>query len=105
MRIAVINSSYYGMKPADRIYNLAVEKIRNYHFLRGDQVYAGEWRPYLLEFPEHGGRADKYYFSVIFTWDIPGMIQAVNQVQSWADGPEPEIHTPEHPNPHVWIRL
>jgi hypothetical protein len=102
MRIAVINSSYYGMKKSDRIYNLAVEKIAHYHRLRGDQVYAGHWMSSIPDFAASNGRADKYYFSVIFTWDIPAMIQAVKQVQSWGPGPESRISTPEHPNPHVW---
>lgn len=83
MKIAVINSSFRGMKPADRIYNLAVDKIAHYYRLRGDQVYAGEWESFIGEFASSQGHADKYFFSVIFTWDIPGMIQAVNQVRSW----------------------
>jgi hypothetical protein len=85
MRVAVINSSYYGMKPSDRIYNLAVDKIANYHRLRGDEVYAGRWESMHADM-------DKYYFSVIFTWDIPAMIQAVNLVRSW--GKEVEIGGP-----------
>lgn len=76
MRVAVINASYFGMKPSDRIYNLAVAKIANYHRQLGDDVYAGYWEPMLTQ-------ADKYYFSVIFTWVIPKMIQAVNLVRSW----------------------
>jgi hypothetical protein len=85
MKVAVINSSYYGMKPADRIYNLAVAKIANYHRLLGDEVYAGEWQPMI-------NMMDKYYFSIIFTWDIPAMIQAVNLVRSW--GKKVEIGGP-----------
>jgi len=27
MKVAIINSSYLGMKPGDRIYNLACDKI------------------------------------------------------------------------------
>lgn len=85
MKVAVINSSYYGMKPGDIIYNLAVDKIANWHRVRGDEVYAGRWYSMLYDF-------DKYYFSVIFTWDIPEMIQAVNLVRSW--GKEVEIGGP-----------
>jgi len=94
MKIAVINSSHYGMKPADRIYNLAVQKIAQYHRLRGDEVYAGRWEPMFNHY-------DKYYFSVIFTWDIPGMIRAVNMVRSW--GKEVEIGGPAATFMHTYI--
>jgi len=94
MKVAVINSSYYGMKPADRIYNLGVDKIAQYHQLRGDEVYAGRWEPLFNHY-------DKYYFSVIFTWDIPGMIRAVNQVRSW--GKEVEIGGPAATFMHTYI--
>lgn len=101
MKVAVINSSYHGMKPSDRIYNLAVDKIANYHRLRGDEVYAGRWETIISEFVSVGGKADKYYFSVIFTWDIPAMIQAVNQVRSW--GKEVEIGGPAATFMHKYI--
>jgi len=101
MRIAAINSSYYGMKPADRIYNLGVKKIANYHILRGDQVYSGIWLPFIPEFGTTGGRADKYYFSVIFTWDIPHMLHAVNQVKAW--GKQIEIGGPAATFMHNYI--
>ena len=94
MKIAVINSSYFGMKPADRIYNLGVDKIAQYHRLRGDEVYAGRWEPLFNNY-------DKYYFSVIFTWDIPEMIQAVNMVRSW--GKEVEIGGPAATFMHTYI--
>lgn len=94
MRVAVINASHYGMKPADHIYNLAVEKIANYHRLYGDEVYAGRWESMLNDY-------DKYYFSVIFTWDIPGMIQAVNLVRTW--GKEVEIGGPAATFMHKYI--
>ncbi len=94
MRVAVINASYYGMKKGDRIYNLAVQKIANYHGARGDDVYAGPWQPMLAE-------ADKYYFSVIFTWDLIEMIRAVNQVRSW--GKKVEIGGPAATFMHTYI--
>jgi len=94
LKIAVINSSYFGMKPADRIYNLGVDKIAQYHRLRGDEVYAGRWEPLFNNY-------DKYYFSVIFTWDIPEMIQAVNMVRSW--GKEVEIGGPAATFMHTYI--
>jgi len=94
LKIAVINSSYFGMKPADRIYNLGVDKIAQYHRLRGDEVYAGRWEPLFNNY-------DKYYFSVIFTWDIPEMIQAVNMVRSW--GKEVEIGGPAATFMHKYI--
>jgi len=94
LKIAVINSSYYGMKPADRIYNLGVEKIAQYHRLHGDEVYAGRWEPIFNHY-------DKYYFSVIFTWDIPRMIRQVNHVLSW--GKEVEIGGPAATFMHTYI--
>jgi hypothetical protein len=94
MKVAVINSSHYGMKASDRIYNLAVQKIASYHRIRGDEVYAGRWEPILAQ-------ADKYYFSVIFTWDIPRMIEAVNLVRSW--GKPVEIGGPAATFMHTYI--
>lgn len=101
MKIAVVNASHYGMKPSDRIYNLAVHKIANYHRLRGDEVYAGRWEPMLREFASVGGKADKYYFSAIFTWDLIGMIEAVNHVRNW--GKEVEIGGPAATFMHTYI--
>jgi len=95
-RVAVINSSYYGMKPGDHIYNLGVEKIAQYHRLRGDEVYAGPWVPMML-----GRAVDKFYFSVIFTWDIPDMISQVNLVRTW--GKEVEIGGPAATFMHKYI--
>lgn len=95
-RVVVINASYYGQKPCDRIYNLAVERIANYHRQRGDEVYAGRWEAMLRDY-------DKYYFSVIFSWDIPGMIQAVNMVRSW--GKEVEIGGPAATFMHRYIEV
>lgn len=83
------------MKPGDRIYNLAVHKIANYHRLRGDEVYAGCWDPMLHNY-------DKYYFSVIFTWDIPGLIHTVNLVRTW--GREIEIGGPAATFMHNYVR-
>jgi len=95
MRIAVINSSYYGMKPGDKVYNLACDKIANYHRLRGDEVYAGSWAPMLLQ------DVDKFYFSVIFTWDIPEMIRQVSMVRDW--GKDVEIGGPAATFMHKYI--
>lgn len=92
MKIASINSSYYGMKPGDIIYNLGVDKIANFHRQLGDEVYVGPWSPLILDEHLSTQEIDKFYFSVIFTWDIPGMIQAVNMVRSW--GKEIEIGGP-----------
>lgn len=93
-KIAVINSSYYGMKPANRIYNVAVEKIANFHRRQGDEVYAGRWEPMFNHY-------DKYYFSVIFTWDIPRLIRQVNMARSW--GKEVEIGGPAATFMHTYI--
>ncbi len=94
-RVAVINASYIGMKPADRIYNLGVEKIAQYHRRRGDEVYAGPWAPMML------GDAEKFYFSVIFTWDIPHLVRQVCLVRSW--GKEVEIGGPAATFMHTYI--
>ncbi|MBA7645266.1 hypothetical protein ES703_53021 [subsurface metagenome] len=94
-RIAVINSSYMGMKPADRIYNLGVDKIAQYHRLRGDEVYAGPWAPMTLQ------GMDKFYFSAIFTWDLPDMIRQVRMVRAW--GKEVEIGGPAATFMHKYI--
>lgn len=105
-KIAVINSSYYGMKPSDRIYSLACEKIANYHRQRGDEVYSGRWEAMIGDVDGRHmwfNHADKYYFSVIFTWDIPDMIQAVNQVRSW--GKEVEIGGPAATFMHQYIAI
>ena len=101
MKIAVINSSFMGMKPADRIYNLGVDRIAQYHRLRGDDVYVGPWAPMMLgnSFPTRA--VDKFYFSVIFTWDIPEMIRQVHMVRAW--GKEVEIGGPAATFMHKYI--
>ncbi|GAI14159.1 unnamed protein product, partial [marine sediment metagenome] len=95
MKIAVINSSYMGMKPADRIYNLGVDKIAQYHRLRGDDVYSGPWVPMFVQ------ECDKFYFSVVFTWDIPHMIRQARLVRTW--GKEVEIGGPAATFMHKYI--
>jgi len=101
MEIAVINSSHYGMKPGDVIYNLGVDRIARYHRLRGDDVYAGPWAPMMLGDSFTTQDADKFYFSVIFTWDIPQMIRQVRLVRSW--GKEVEIGGPAATFMHKYI--
>jgi len=78
-RVAVINCS-------EKVYNLAVDKIGNYHRGLGDEVYRGKWHPLFLR------DWDKYYFSVIFTSDVPRLIRAVNRVHLW--GKDVEIGGP-----------
>lgn len=106
MNVAVINCSW-------PTYNLGVEKIANYYHARGDEVYAGGWgamtvgkgtrEPASLEGWVRGGikttdqgiqteEMDKFYFSAIFTWDIPELVLAVNMVRHW--GREVEIGGP-----------
>ena len=101
MRVAVINSSYIGMKPADRIYNLGVDKIARYHRFCGDEVYAGPWAPMMLGDSFATQEADKFYFSVIFTWDIPAMIRQVRLVLEW--GKQVEIGGPAATFMHTYI--
>ncbi len=86
MKVAAINCSYFGNKGGETIYNLGVEKIANYHRDLGDEVYVGPWVPMWLQ------DYDKFYFSVIFTWDIPEMIRQVNMVRDW--GKDVEIGGP-----------
>jgi len=97
MEIAIINSSYIGTKAGKRIYNLGSAKIAQYHRLRGDEVYAGPWVPMMLR----NRAADKFYFSVIFTWDLPDMINQVNLVRTW--GKEVEIGGPAATFMHKYI--
>jgi len=94
-RIAIINSSYIGTKAGRRIYNPGVDKIAQYHRLRGDEVYAGPWVPMMLR------GVDKVYFSVIFTWDLPDMIRQVCMVR--AGGKEVEIGGPAATFMHKYI--
>ncbi len=96
-KVAVINASYIGAKAGERIYNLGAEKIAQYHRLRGDEVYAGPWVPTMLENRE----VHKFYFSVIFSWDIPEMIRQVNLVKDW--GREAEIGGPAATFMHKYI--
>lgn len=84
MKVAAINAS-------PSVYNLAVEKVASYHRARGDGVYAGPWGSLML-----GGTPtrdiDRFYFSVIFSWDLPALVGEVNLVRSW--GKEVEIGGP-----------
>ncbi len=70
MRIAVVNVS-------EDVYNLGCEKIANYHRRHGDQVDCGPWNPMMAQ------EAEKIYFSTVFTWDIPALIEQVNLARSW----------------------
>lgn len=86
MKVAVINSSAIGMK-GQPIYNLGVDRIANYHLQQGDEVvHKGRWDPMAA------GESEKIYFSVIFTWDIPALIQQVDLVRDW--GKQVEIGGP-----------
>ncbi len=95
MKIAAVNSSFYGAKPADRIYNLAVDRIAQYHTTCGDEVIKGQFLPMTMK------TCDKFYFSVIFTWDIPRMIDDVLLVKVW--GKEVEIGGPAATFMHQYI--
>jgi len=67
MRVAIVNSS-------PNVYNLAVHRIANYHIQRGDTVNIVEGYGLLL--PDIWN-ADKCYFSCIFTWDLPNLVNPV----------------------------
>jgi len=70
MKVAVVNSS-------PTAYNLASHRIANYHRALGDQVEVidgtGLFLPEVWE-------SEKFYFSCIFTWDLPAMVDAVSLV-------------------------
>ena len=93
--VAIVNSSYFGMKPGDTIYNLGVERIAQFHRLRGDVVISGSWNPMEMR------GADKFYFSCIFTWDLPALIRQVCMVRAW--GKEVEIGGPAATFMHKYI--
>ncbi len=65
MKIAVLNVSY-------PVYNLATEKIANYHRALGDDVYTGSATDFFCL------NVDKAYLSAIFTWDLPQLVDHVN---------------------------
>jgi len=88
MRVAVINCS--------KVYNLAVDKIANYHRCLGDDVYTGNWQPQELQ------DKDKFYFSAIFTSDIPQLIHNVNDIRDW--GRAVEIGGPAATFMHNYIK-
>ncbi|MDP2324083.1 MAG: hypothetical protein Q8N51_08645, partial [Gammaproteobacteria bacterium] len=70
MRVSVVNVS-------PEVYNLGCEKIANYHRRLGDEVIAGPWAPLAMQ------AAEKFYFSAIFTWDIPALIEHANLARTW----------------------
>jgi hypothetical protein len=71
MRVAVINSS-------PEVYNLATHKIAHYHEALGDEVVIASGGLFLPEV----WSADKLYFSAIFTWDLPAMVERINLFKS-----------------------
>jgi hypothetical protein len=66
MKVAIINSS-------PEVYNLAVHRIFNYHQYLNDTVTISNGELFIPEV----WYADKIYFSVIFTWDLPRMVQII----------------------------
>jgi hypothetical protein len=76
--IAVINCS--------SVYNLGVEKIKNYHLKKGDHVFArnsaNRW----------SFQCDKAYLSAIFTPDLPSLCEEANKLK--AAGLDVEIGGP-----------
>jgi hypothetical protein len=66
-RVAIVNSS-------PDVYNLAVHRIANYHRGLGDEVAIAQGGLFLPEVWD----AEKLYFSTIFTWDLPGLVERVN---------------------------
>jgi len=82
MKIAIINSS-------PNVYNLATERIAKYHRDRGDSVALASGSAL---FTPEVWTCDKAYFSCIFTWDLPAMIESVNKLYN--RGKEIEIGGP-----------
>jgi hypothetical protein len=71
VKVAVINSS-------PEVYNLATHKIAHYHEALGDEVVIATGGLFLPEV----WSADKLYFSAIFTWDLPAMVERINLFKS-----------------------
>jgi hypothetical protein len=71
MKVVVVNSS-------PQVYNLGADKILYYHRQRGDHATLINGYGFLL--PD-AWEADKYYFSCIFTYDLPDMVRAVNLIK------------------------
>ena len=72
MRITIVNSS-------PSVYNLAVHRIANFHWQQRDDVTIVNGRGFFLP---GAWDADKYYFSCIFTYDLPDMIIGINLLKS-----------------------
>lgn len=71
MQIAIVNSS-------PSVYNLAVHRIADYHRQQEDEVTIINGSGFFL--PETWD-ADKYYFSCIFTYDLPDMVKGINLIK------------------------
>jgi hypothetical protein len=67
MKVAVVNVS-------SEVYNLATHRIAHYHEALGDSVTISNGELFIPEI----WNADKLYFSVIFTWDLPALVSQVN---------------------------
>lgn len=67
MKVAIINSS-------PTVYNLGADRIAEYHRQLGDEVAMTTGGALLLPDVWH---VDKAYFSCIFTWDLPAMVESI----------------------------
>jgi hypothetical protein len=90
MKIAIINSS-------PEVYNLATHRIARFHELLGDEVAIASGGLFLPEVWE----AKKLYFSCIFTWDLPRMVERINLFKQ--HGVEIEIGGPAATAMPLWI--
>jgi len=107
MRVAIVNSS--------RVYNLAVEKIAQYHRLCGDEVAVSRGIVGKTGEPrqrKHGHRhpgsydlfgldAERAYFSAIFTWDLPSLVEQASLANE--RGVEVEVGGPAVTIMREWV--
>lgn len=85
MKVAIINSS--------SCYNLGAEKIARYHI--DDDVYRGK------KFDMFCMNVDRAYFSAVFTYDLPKLVQGVNL--ALARGIEVEVGGPAVTKLSDWV--
>jgi len=87
MKVGVVNCS--------STYNLACNKIANYHRDLGDEVVtSNQYNPLFMS------DASKVYFSIIFTWELPKAISMINQAKTNSDV---EIGGPASTFMHNWV--
>ncbi len=80
MKILVINENSPAGPRSTPSYNLACDRITQYHRNLGDEVLQDRiLRPMDLI------GCDKVYFSICFTWDLPKAIEDINQAKNYCN--------------------